>query len=356
MPMESCFAERVNCLLLGIACFIIGAAQHSQGQEPAAADSARHFDQVVAPLLAQRCLECHNPTEKSGGLDLTSRERKAGGDSGAAIEPGRPDDSLLWNRVAADEMPPKHPLPAAEKQILHDWIKAGAPWGAASIDRFRYTSDARAGYDWWSLQPLTRPQVPELPAADPAAANTFANPIDRFLLAAQRQRGLQAADEADRRTQIRRLSFDLLGLPPAPEEVEAFVADRAPDAYERLVERLLASPHYGVRWARHWLDIVRFGESNGFEYDEFRPHAWPYRDWVVDALNNDLPYDEFARLQIAGDIFRPNDLESAIATGFLAAGAYDTAGQGQQSAAMRTSCARTSWKIWSGPLPRRFSV
>ena len=161
------------------------------------------------------------------------------------------------------------------------------------------------------------------------------NGIDRYVLQRLEQKELLPSAEADRRTLLRRLSFDLTGLPPSPEEVVAFVADRAPDAYERQVERLLASPAYGVRWARHWLDVARFGESHGFEYDELRPSAWPYRDWVVEALNRDMPYDEFARLQLAGDALRPDDPAAITATGFLVAGAYDTVGQQQQSAIMR---------------------
>ena len=148
------------------------------------------------------------------------------------------------------------------------------------------------------------------------------------------ERALARAD-ADKRQLIRRLSFDLTGLPPTPEEVDAFLNDDSPDAYERLVDHYLASPQYGVRWARWWLDLARYGESNGFEFDEFRPNAWRYRDWVVDALNRDRPYDEFARLQLAGDVIRPDDPSAVEATGFLVAGAYDTAGQSQQSVAMK---------------------
>lgn len=298
--------------------------------EPAG-EAVQFFDRELAPLLARRCLECHNPAEKKGGLDLTNREAAiAGGDNGPAIEPGKPDESGLVIRVEAGEMPPKHPLPAAERQTLRRWIESGATWGAGNIDRFRYTSDARAGYDWWSLQPPIRPQVPQLEGSCWPRGD-----VDRFVLAQLQQRDLKPSSEADRRTLIRRLSFDLIGLPPSPEEVDAFVDDVQPDAYEQLVARLLDSPQYGVRWARHWLDVIRFGESNGFEYDEFRRDAWPYRDWIVRSLNSDLPYDEFARLQLAGDVLRPDDLDATIAAGFLAAGAFDTAGQGQQSLAMR---------------------
>ncbi len=320
-------------LLLAVVC---GAAffteQTAQAEDSVAAAAAPFdFETAIAPLLASHCLDCHNPTDEKGGLDLTSGEKAlSGGDSGPAIVPGKPDDSLLWSRVDAGEMPPKHPLAPETKEQLRAWIAAGAPWPAGSIDRFRYTSAARAGYDWWSLQPVHRPATP--PVAD---ANWPRNAIDHFVAAALETRELPHASEADRRTLVRRLSFDLTGLPPTPDQISAFIQDEAPEAYERLVDQLLASPQYGVRWARHWLDVVRFGESNGFEYDEFRKHAWPYRDWVVSALNDDMPYDEFVRQQIAGDIFHPESLDATVATGFLAAGAYDTAGQSQQSAAMR---------------------
>ncbi|MBL7650134.1 MAG: DUF1549 domain-containing protein, partial [Candidatus Hydrogenedentes bacterium] len=230
----------------------------------------------------------------------------------------------------SDEMPPKSPLSAAEKEMLGDWIASGADWGRESIDRFRYTSDVRAGYDWWSLQPVVRAPAPAV-----KDAKWPRNPVDAFVLAKLEAEGLAPSPEADRRTLLRRLAFDLTGLPPTPEEVAAFVADADPQAYEKQVDRLLASPDYGVRWARHWLDIVRFGESNGFEYDEPRRNAWPYRDWVITALNRDLPFDEFARQQLAGDVLAPDDAEAIKATGFLVAGAYDTAGQNQQSDAMK---------------------
>jgi hypothetical protein len=254
----------------------------------------------------------------------------AGGKKGKVLSPGKPDESLLWDLVRRDKMPPRKPLNVAEKAALRDWIAAGAPWGTDPIDPFRITTARRAGYDWWALKPRTRRAPPVL--REPGQAR---NPIDAFLLDKLAAHGLGFARSADRRTLIRRLSIDLLGLPPDPDEVAAFERDPAPDAYERLVDRYLASPQYGVRWARHWLDVVRFGESNGFEFDEPRPNAWPYRDWVVNALNADLPYDEFVRQQLAGDVLYPDDTGAVAATGFLVAGAYDTVGQNQQSEAMR---------------------
>ncbi len=297
---------------------------------PVVWDAAR-FDRDIAPLLARHCLECHNPSDNEGRLDLTNRATAlAGGESGAALVPGDLVTGLLWQRVEAGEMPPAGKLAADEQQTLRHWIEAGAPWGSDPIDRFRYTTDRRAGYDWWSLSPVRRPEPPAV--ADSAWPT---NSIDCFVLSQLEQHGLAPSEPATRLVLIRRLYFDLIGLPPAPEEVARFLADPDPLAYDNLVEQLLASPHYGERWARHWLDVVRFAETNGFEYDEPRPHAWPYRDWVIDALNADMPYDEFCRQQLAGDVLYPDDTAGLAAVGFLAAGPRDTPGQNQQSAAMR---------------------
>src|SRR5262249_44637057 len=206
----------------------------------------------------------------------------------------------------------------------------GAKWGTDPIDLFKYTSATRAGYDWWSLRTLQPPRLPDF-----TGETQIRNPIDRFVLAVLKEKGLRFSPEADKRTLYRRLSFDLLGIAAERAEVAAFLADEAPDAYERLVERLLKSPHYGERWGRHWLDIVRFGESQGFERDKLRPNSWPYRDWVIAAFNDDLPYDEFVRLQLAGDVIYPGDPRAVIATGFLVAAPWDEVGQTQQSAAMK---------------------
>ncbi len=331
MLADSASIRRAILLVALSFCMIPGEASRGQAADVPAVDAMQHFDREIAPLLSRRCLDCHNPTDQKGSLDLTTATAfRKGGDSGPVVEPGKLEDSPLWLRIDSDEMPPKHPLPAAERQSIKDWIARGATWGTEKIDRFRYTSDARAGYDWWSLQPLARPDVPTTPDDDGSRS-----PLDRFVRAELSRHDLRPSPEADRRTLIRRLTFDLTGLPPTPEEIAVFVNDAGEGAYERVVDRLLASPQYGVRWARHWLDVVRFGESNGFEYDELRPNAWPYRDWVVHALNEDMPYDEFVRFQLAGDVLRPHDVDAVTATGFLAAGAYDTAGQNQQSAAMR---------------------
>lgn len=289
------------------------------------------FDRDVAGIFASRCFDCHNPTDHKGDLDLTRRDpTMAGGESGKVIVPGKPIESLLWKKVSDDKMPPKHPLAEGEKQVLQRWILSGANWGSDPIDPFRFTTARRAGYDWWSLQPLKRVDPPAVKRAD-----WVRNPIDAFILAEMEQKGLAPSPPADKRTLIRRVTFDLIGLPPTPEQVDAFMKDASPDAYEKLVDRLLASPDLGVRWARHWLDVARFGESNGFERDQLRPNSWRYRDWVVDALNSDMPYDRFAAMQLAGDVIAPGSADGIIATGFLVGGAYDQVGETQQSQAMR---------------------
>ena len=277
------------------------------------------FDRVIAPLIASRCLECHAGLDAKAGFNFSSRATAyQGGESGPALQPGKPDKSLVWSYIDSDEMPPEHPLSNEEKQIFKQWIQAGAPWGTDPIDPFSKSTKKRGGYDWWSLQPLRQAAVPPI-----QEKQWSRNSIDAFILARLREHRLQPRSRADRRTLIRRLYYSVIGLPPEPEEVEAFVDDAASDAYETLVDRLLASPHYGEHWARHWLDVVRFGESNCFERDQPRSNAWHYRNWVIRAFNQDLPYDQFVRLQLAGDLLEPSNPQSIIATGFLVAGPHD---------------------------------
>ena len=287
--------------------------------EPLTAEQVQ-FEKSVAPLLIGKCIACHSGSEAKGRLDLTVRDKLiTGGESGPAIVPNTLDKSLIWQRIAANEMPPKHPLPAAEKQAIQRWIESGAVWSGGALDPLKVSTDQRAGFDWWSLQSIANVAIPKTNDTD-----RLRQTVDAFIQARLEQRGLKPAPPADRRVLIRRITFDVIGLPPTPDEVDEFVGDNRPDAFERLIDRLLASPHYGERWARHWLDVVRFGESNGFERDLPRPNAWPYRDWVIQAFNRDLPYDEFVRWQLAGDIIAPNDPESIKSVGFLVAGAHDT--------------------------------
>lgn len=295
-----------------------------------AAEVKPNFERDIARLIATRCAACHNESEKKGGLDLTQKASAfEGGESGRVIEPGQPDDSLLWQYIDAGEMPPKKPLAAEERARFRSWIEHGAEWIGGDIDPLQYTSESRAGYDWWSLQPLNPPAAPALVDA------RHHNAIDSFIESRLGQAKLSMSPPADRRTLIRRLYFDLLGLLPTQDEIADFFADDRPLAYESMVERLLASPHYGERWARHWLDVIRYGESQGFERDKLRPNAWRYRDWVIQALNGDMPYQEFAARQLAGDVLYPHDASAIVGTGFLVAGPYDEVGQLQQSEAMK---------------------
>jgi hypothetical protein len=296
------------------------------------------FERDIAPILERRCLECHGAIpagdasakpETKGGLSLATRAAAlAGGESGPAFAPGKPAESLLLDYVtlAADgtaQMPKKRaPLKPAEIEALQQWIAAGAPWPAeVTLKDKRFE-----GYKWWSLEPIAKPAVPDLPAA---YADGVRNPIDAFVRAKLAQRKLAPSPEADRRTLIRRLYFDLIGLPPSAAEVEAFVADDDPKSYERLVEHLLASPHFGERWARHWLDVVHFGETHGYDKDKPRPNAWPYRDYVIRSFNADKPYAKFIEEQLAGDVLYPHTRDGLEALGFISAGPWDFIGHAE---------------------------
>ena len=279
--------------------------------------AAATIEDDARAILQQRCVACHGPKTKTAGLDLSSRETALrGGGKGPALKPGAPSDSFLLARVLKGEMPPTGPLPPPEGEILRLWIEAGAPWANAIEER-------RAGPDWWSLQPL---KAPDPPTPDGIPAAWSRSSIDRWVYAKLRENGLAPSPAADRRSLIRRVTFDLTGLPPTPEETAAFVNDQSPDAYERLIDRLLESPHYGERWGRHWLDVVRFSESEGFERDWLREHAWSYRDYVIRSFNEDKPYNLFARQQLAGDVLEPVTHDGIVATGLLVLGPYDAVG------------------------------
>jgi mono/diheme cytochrome c family protein len=290
------------------------------GMTAAAPDDALFRDQV-APVLEKRCVGCHNETTAKGKLSLATRDAmKAGGASGPALVPGKPDESLILDMIAGDppEMPKKGaPLTAAQVASLRRWVERGAAWPDGLTLRDRRLE----GETWWAFEPLARPSVPTV--KNEAWVRT---PIDAFILAKLVEKGLKPRPEADRRALIRRLSYDLTGLPPTPREIDAFLSDDRPDAYDRLVDRLLASPRYGERWGRHWLDVVHYGDTHGYDKDKRRDHAWPYRDYVIQALNDDLPYSRFLKEQIAGDVLRPGDPRGVIATGFIAAGPWDFVG------------------------------
>lgn len=291
---------------------------------PNRASDWEHFEKKIRPLLVTHCLDCHGAKKQKGGLRLDTRAAMLrGGDSGAVLVPNDPQASLIVRAVRYDgevKMPPRGRLSDAEIMELERWVKSGAPWpedpsaGSTGLAHQQQAFDlAGRAKAHWAFQPIRPVEVP--PGSQ--------HPIDAFIEAGLREAGLSLSPEADRRTLIRRLSYDLIGLPPSPEEIVAFEQDTSADAYEKVVDRLLASPQYGVRWARHWLDLVRFAETYGHEFDFEIPNAWRYRDYVVRALNEDVPYDQFVREHIAGDLLpnprrHPQDHshESIQATGF----------------------------------------
>jgi hypothetical protein len=284
----------------------------------ATAAAAQTIESKALIIIQARCLPCHDSATRTAGLDLSSLESaRKGGKSGPALDVANPAASLLARRVTAAEMPPGSPLPPPDREIILNWLAAGAPWSATLASPAR----KRAGLDWWSLQPL---RTAELPVPNGVPDLWAHSPIDRFIYAALQKKGLQPSPPADRRTLIRRATFDLTGLPPTPEEITAFVNDASSDAYERLIDRLLASPHYGERWGRHWLDVVRYGESHGYEQNHLRDRAWPYRDYVIRAFNQDKPFTQMVLEQLAGDQIAPGDPDTEVATGYLVAGPHDT--------------------------------
>jgi cytochrome c553 len=278
-----------------------------------AVGGAELFEKKVRPVLVRECLSCHGPGKAKGGLRLDSRAGLLrGGDRGPAVDPDDPDRSLLLRAVRHDgpvKMPPAGRLTAAEIADLAAWVRQGVPW-----------PDAPAAPDaHWAFRPLADPAVPDV--TDTAWPRT---PLDHFVLRDLEAHGLRPAPPADKRTLLRRVTFDLTGLPPTPEETNAFLADGAPDAWVRVVDRLLASPAYGERWGRHWLDVARYADSNGSDENVALAHAWRYRDYVVAAFNADKPFDAFLTEQLAGDLLPPAgdavNHERLTATGFLVLG------------------------------------
>ena len=285
------------------------------------------FAKEVKPILAGRCMLCHGPSMQMSGLRLDAREAalKAGDSGKKAIVPGDSASSQLILRVSAEEagrrMPPVgEPLTAEEIESLRKWIDQGAEWPETSVVPLSESSHSGNAtpaeeHPHWAFRRLRSVKPPGV--KDHSWVKT---PVDQFILAAQETRGLRPNDRASKQKLVRRLYFDLTGLPPSPEEVEAFVADGSPEAYEHLVDRLLASPHFGERWGQHWLDAARYADSAGYEEDRPRPNAFHYRDFVIRAFNEDLPYDTFIKWQLAGDLMVPDNPKVFAATGFLTAG------------------------------------
>lgn len=295
----------------------------------APADDTRmaFFEKTVRPILINRCYECHS-TEKGkskGGLTLDSRDAVLkGGDNGPALVAGSPDKSLLIESVRYHnhdlQMPPKGAMPAAEVRALEEWVEMGAPDPREAVTSAKQAPprviDIAEGGKHWAFRPISRPSVPAVKAK---------NPIDAFIIAKLAEKGLALSAPADKRTLIRRATFDLTGLPPTPAEVDAFLHDQSPDAFARVIDRLLRSPHYGEKWGRHWLDVARYSDSNGLDENIALGTAWRYRDYVVQAVNADKPFDRFLTEQLAGDLLESKDIptrhERATATAFLNLGA-----------------------------------
>lgn len=271
------------------------------------------FRKDIEPILQRACISCHGPDKQRSGLRLDNGPAAMkGSNSGPVIQPGKGDQSRLLHVVAALDpevlMPPKEKPALTKVEIakIRAWIDQGASW-----PKTEGTASKTPTSNHWAFQPIRRPALPKV-----KQKGWVRNPIDSFILERLEKEKIKPTPEADRSTLIRRLSFDLLGLPPTPAEVDAFLKDTSPDAYEKLVDRLLASPHYGERWGRHWLDLARYADSDGYEQDRPRPYAWRYRQWVINALNQDMPFDQFTIEQLAGDLLPNATLEQKTATGF----------------------------------------
>ncbi len=316
------FPDRLNRLRPGLLALALAAV-------PASADDAQRaalafFEKEVRPILVERCHECHSGKMQKGGLRVDHiGYLKTGGDTGPALFPGKPGESPLIEAVRRGnpdfQMPPKTPLPDAEIAVLEKWIKIGAPWPDDGPDKLVVTTGGftKTQRDYWFFQPVTNVKPPK--AGDDWARND----IDRFIARKHGEFKLTPAPEADRRELIRRACFDLHGLPPSAAQIDAFVNDPDPKAYEKLVDDLLASPRYGERWAQHWLDLVRYAESDGYNQDAYRPTVWRYRDYVIQSFNDDKPYDQFVREQLAGDEIAPDDPNVLIATAYLRHPVYE---------------------------------
>jgi mono/diheme cytochrome c family protein len=316
---------RTMLLALGLA---LACALPARPAVPApSADQQQFFRKEVLPILKASCFSCHGGEKKiRGGLRLTTRAGlMEGGDNGPAIVPERPQESLLLRAINYDEprMPPRGKLPQAQIEVLTRWVRMGAPYAeeaphASTVARHGPPAVDDQARAFWSFRPVVRPPIPAV--KDRAWVR---NPVDAFVLAGLEEKGLAPAAPATRTTLLRRVHYAITGLPPSPAEVDAFLADSSPDAYEKVVDQLLASPRYGEHLGRHWLDLVRFAETNSFERDGPKPNAWKYRDYVIRSFNQDRPYDRFVREQLAGDELQPTTRDGIIATGYYRLGIWD---------------------------------
>ena len=318
-------SRRVRCAAATLA-LCVGGSLFAANSTPSS-EGLELFEKRVQPILVETCYKCHShdADKIKGGLLLDSTEAAlTGGDTGPAFVPGHPEESLIVKAIRYTDddlqMPPKgKKLSDEDIAVITEWVKLGAPRPEAPPpDRLHRRRSTASDKSWWSFQPLTHPAVPEV-----KNQQWSANPIDRFVLAALESKGLAPSPEAERRTLIRRVYFDVIGLPPSPEDVQRFVADKSPDAYEKVVDRLLANPQYGEKWGRHWLDLVRFAESDGFKLDEFRTTAWRYRDYVIRSFNEDKPYNRFLMEQVAADELWPENPDAVVGTSYLRQTIYE---------------------------------
>lgn len=286
------------------------------------------FEKEVWPLLQAKCMKCHGESKPKGGLRLDSREAVLrGGDSGPAVVLGKPAQSLFLKVVdyGGDiQMPPSGKLADGEVALLRKWIESDIPWkkgigaDASKSAVVEHKPKRIEAKDYWAYQTVKRPAVPAV-----KENGWVRNPVDAFVLKSLENKGIRPAPVSDKISFIRRISYDLTGLPPTPAEIDSFVQDQTPQAYEKLVDRLLESPHYGEKWGRHWLDLVRFAETNGYERDGIKPFAWRYRDYVIRSFNQNKPFDRFIKEQIAGDELPGDDADKIIATGYHRLGLWD---------------------------------
>ncbi len=316
------FVRRAKFILPIIPLLISLSVSKAEAEQPS--EQTEFFEKNIRPIFVERCYKCHSAESEKlkGGLRLDSKEGVLnGGETGSAIIPGNPEKSLLMKAIRYVDpdlqMPPKKPL--AEQQIknFETWIKMGAPYPEVQSSKFKVQSSSESASSHWAFQPIKN-------FAPPKVRNRKwpKNEVDQFILAKLEENNLSPVSSADRRTLIRRATFDLIGLPPTPDEIENFLADKSPNAFEKILDRLLASPHYGERWARHWLDVARYADTSGCNSDYPIPAAYKYRNYVIDSFNKDKPYDEFIREQIAGDLLPgktdAETFEHIIATGYLA--------------------------------------
>ena len=319
--------RRLWLLLLALPLTIMPTLADGQGTKPVTPAAAQFFETKVRPILAENCFKCHGEKKHRGDLRVDSLAAMLeGGGRGPALVPGHPEKSLFIKAIKHDDkdlkMPEDKKLSREHIDILTQWVQMGAPWpgaekagGTIRKGEFVITDKDR---EHWSFKPVKRPAIPDV-----KNAGWVKNPIDAFILAKLEAKGLSPTPPASKQELLRRVTYDLTGLPPTPAEVEAFLNDPAPDAYEKLVEKLLLSPRHGEKWARHWLDLVRYAETNSFERDNPKPHVWRYRDYVIRAFNSDKPYDRFLKEQLAGDEMDRIDGDPIIATGYYRLGLWD---------------------------------